>query len=303
MTTPLLSIIVIFHNMRREARRTLLSLSIAYQQGLDVSDYEVIAIDNGSSQPLDPGEVTATGPNFRYHYLETASVSPVSALNLGAKMARGRYVALIVDGARMATPGLLRATQNGLRLSRSPFLCSLSWHLGPDVQNRSMVEGYNQEVEDALLDEIAWPEDGYRLFEVSTLAQSSMPGFLGGFPTECSWVTLPRQLFDKLKGYDPSFQSPGGGLVNHDFVTRAAALPGTDFTVLLGEGVFHQFHGGVATNVKPSDHPAPSFHEEYERLRGVRYRPPGIENVVYCGTMPEVARKFLAPGATVQTSP
>jgi len=217
-------------------------------------------------------------------------------------MARGRYVALIVDGARMATPGLLLATLKGLRLSNAPFLCSLSWHLGPDVQNRSMVEGYNQEIEDALLDEIAWPEDGYRLFGISALAQSSMPGFLGGFPTECSWVTLPHQLFDRLGGYDPSFQSPGGGLVNHDFVTRAAALPGTDFIVLLGEGVFHQSHGGVATNVKPSDHPAPSFHEEYERLRGVRYSPPKIENVLYCGKMPDIARKFLAPGARGQTS-
>lgn len=303
MTPPLLSIVVIFHNMRREARRTLLSLSTAHQRGVKASDYEVIAIDNGSSQPLDPEEVTATGPNFRYHYLQTASVSPVEALNLGAGMARGRYVALIVDGARMATPGLLLSTLKGLRLSDAPFLCSLSWHLGPDVQNRSMVEGYNQEVEDALLAGIAWPEDGYRLFEVSALAQSSMPGFLGGFPTECSWVTLPRQLFDKLGGYDPGFQSPGGGLVNHDFVTRAAALPGTDFIVLLGEGVFHQFHGGVATNVTPSDHPAPSFHEEYERLRGVRYRPPKIENVIYCGAMPDIARRFLAPSARGQTSP
>lgn len=297
MTIPLLSVVVITHNMRREAERTLVSLSTAYQQGVEASEYEVIVIDNGSQQPLDPAEVARVGPNFRYHFLETDSVSPVGALNLGAGMALGKYVALIVDGARMATPGLLHATLKGLRLSEAPFLSSLSWHLGPDVQNRSMEKGYDQAVEDTLLDEIAWPENGYRLFEVSTLAQSSMPGFLGRFPTECSWVTLPRQLFDRLGGYDPSFQSPGGGLVNHDFVTRAAAIPGTDFIVLLGEGVFHQFHGGVATNVKPSDHPIADFHEEYERLRGVRYRPNRIENVLYFGTMPETARKFLAPGA------
>lgn len=295
MTAPLLSVIVIFHNMRREAKRTLLSLAPAHQRGVDAAEYEIIAIDNGSDQPLNPAEVTAAGPNIRYHFHDTASVSPVEAINLGAEMARGQYVAIIVDGARMASPGLVRSTLRALRLAEVPFVCSLSWHLGPDVQNRSIEQGYDQTVEDALLDGISWPGDGYRLFEVSTLAQSSLPGFLGGFPSECSWLTLPRPLFDQLGGYDTGFQSPGGGLVNHDFVARAAARPETGFIVLLGEGVFHQIHGGVATNVKMSDHPIAGFQQEYETLRGAHYHRPDIENVVYYGTMPAAARRFLAP--------
>uniref|UniRef100_UPI003527A3EF glycosyltransferase family 2 protein n=1 Tax=Roseovarius conchicola TaxID=3121636 RepID=UPI003527A3EF len=210
MTPPLLSIVVIFHNMRREAKRTLLSLSTSYQRGASAEDYEVIAIDNGSDQPLDAKEVAGMGQNFRYHFHETSSVSPAEALNLGVTMARGQYVALIVDGARMATPGLINATLAALCLSETPCIGSLSWHLGPDVQNRSIEQGYDQTVEDGLLDTIAWPEDGYQLFEISTLAQSSLPGFLGGFPAECSWVALPRVMFDQLQGYDPAFQSPGG---------------------------------------------------------------------------------------------
>ena len=43
-----LSVVVVFHNMRREAERTLHSLSRAYQRGVDDLDYEVIVIDNGS---------------------------------------------------------------------------------------------------------------------------------------------------------------------------------------------------------------------------------------------------------------
>lgn len=295
MTLPLLSVVVIFHNMRREARRTLLSLSASYQQGVNAADYEVIAIDNGSDQPLETAGLAGLGTNFRYHFHDTASVSPVEALNLGADLARGRYMAVIVDGARMATPGLLRATLAALRLSEAPFVSSLSWHLGPDVQNRSIEQGYDQSTEDGLLESIAWPEDGYRLFEISTLAQSSRPGFLGGFPAECSWLALPRGLFNRLGGYDRAFQSPGGGLVNHDFVNRAAALPETDFIVLLGEGVFHQVHGGVATNVKLSNHPYQDFQKEYQALRGAPYHPTEIEDVVYFGAMPRAARRFLAP--------
>ena len=67
---PKLSVVVIFYNMRREAARTLYTLSSSYQTILTGSDYEVIAIDNGSSCPLSEEEVSAFGLNFQYHYLE-----------------------------------------------------------------------------------------------------------------------------------------------------------------------------------------------------------------------------------------
>ncbi len=43
-----LSVVVVFYNMRREAARTLHSLSRAYQQGIDELQYEVIVVENGS---------------------------------------------------------------------------------------------------------------------------------------------------------------------------------------------------------------------------------------------------------------
>ena len=52
-----LSIIVIFHNMRREARRTLLSLSAQMQKGVPESDYEILAIDNGSTNQLEKSDI------------------------------------------------------------------------------------------------------------------------------------------------------------------------------------------------------------------------------------------------------
>ncbi len=53
-------VIVCFFDMRREARRTLFSLTDGYQRGIEVGSYEVIAIDNGSNEPLDETEVLGT---------------------------------------------------------------------------------------------------------------------------------------------------------------------------------------------------------------------------------------------------
>ena len=65
--------------MRREAERTLHSLSRAYQQGIDDLDYEVIVVENGSADDQRLGEdfVRGFGPEFRYLDLgDDATPSP-----------------------------------------------------------------------------------------------------------------------------------------------------------------------------------------------------------------------------------
>ncbi len=44
-----LAVVVVMHNMRREAARTLHSLSRSYQRGIDDLDYEVVVVENGSA--------------------------------------------------------------------------------------------------------------------------------------------------------------------------------------------------------------------------------------------------------------
>lgn len=293
----MLSIVVVVHDMAREAPRTLRSLGPELQHDLVDEDYEIIVVDNGSSTPLVPDVVRGLGGRYRCHYHATSAVSPAAAVNLGAGMSDGDLLAVIVDGARMASPGLVGQSQRAAAVFEHPFVVSLSWHLGPRVQNESMLDGYDQAEEDALLDRIRWPADGYQLFSVSSLAPSSKGGFLGGVPAECSWWTMRRDDFESLGGFDERFTSPGGGLVNHDFRDRAVSLPAIRPVVLLGEGVFHQFHGGVATNVRREDHPIADFRAEYESIRGRRYRPAPTPSPLYFGTLPEVARRFaLAPG-------
>lgn len=289
----MLSIVVVFYNMQREARRTLHSLSTRYQKGVTAEQYEVIAVENGSTRALDGDFVLSHGPNFRYHFHDTEAVSPVEAVNLGVDMARGEFVAVIVDGARMASPGLVKYTLQALGMYRDPVVGALSWHLGPDVQNRSMLGGYNQQVEDELLDSIGWPAAGYRLFEISTLAQSSAKGFLGSMPAELSWLCVRRDTFLDIGGFCPEFRSRGGGLVNHHVRNRLVAREGITPLMLLGEGVFHQFHGGVATNVPMERHPLEEYKDEYQRIVGNPFKWTPPPPVIYFGHIPPAARRFV----------
>jgi hypothetical protein len=56
-----------------------------------------------------------------------------------------------------------------------------------------------------------------------------------------------------------------------DFFKRALQDSSIDPVMLIGEGSFHQFHGGTATNVPPDEHPWAAFAKEYEQIRGEPY--------------------------------
>ena len=130
--------------------------------------------------------------------------------------------------------------------------------------------GYDQDVEDQLLARTPWEADGYRLFEVSTPAGSWGRGLFGP-AGESSSLFCPRPVWDELGGLDERFALPGGGLVNHDLYRRACGLEDVELIVLLGEGTFHQFHGGAGTTRRFSwDEMA----ADYQAITGIAHRPP-----------------------------
>src|SRR5688572_26075637 len=130
-TAPALSIVVVFYNMRREARRSLFALSRRYQLGVEKLDYEVICIDNGSSEPLDEPTVRAFGPEFRHQFFDTISKSPAEAANFGVAQARGRHVMVIVDGAHILTPRVLGYAAIAARAFDNPLVAVQSLPLAP----------------------------------------------------------------------------------------------------------------------------------------------------------------------------
>jgi glycosyltransferase involved in cell wall biosynthesis len=293
---PCLSVVLVVHNMPREAWRTIYSLTTHYQREIDARDYEVIVVDNGSRPPFS---VESKPDNVHYFYIEGARPSPVGAMNFGARHARGRHLGLMIDGARIVTPGILRAALRAFSAyGDDAVVTAPAWHIGPDVHSRAIANlGHDQNAEDTLLERIRWTEDGYRLFEISTLAPSSDLGWFGPM-AESSSLFLSREAFDRLGGYDERFDLPGGGLGNIDMYIRACELPGRELVVLLGEGTFHQMHGGAATGATDAQLIDKSrlWAAQYQRIRNRECRRPD-KVPVYIGAISQPALPSIVRSA------
>ncbi|GIU87284.1 MAG: hypothetical protein KatS3mg009_1799 [Acidimicrobiia bacterium] len=291
-----LSVVVVFYNMRREAQRTLHSLSRAYQRDIEHRTYEVIVVENGSrdDQRLGDEFVTSFGPEFRYLDLgPDARPSPAHALNRGIEVSRGAAVALMIDGAHVLSPGVLRYGLLALEAYAPAVVATQPWYLGPGQQSETMTSGYDQAYEDRLLERIGWPDDGYRLFEIGHFA-SDRDWFDGMWESNCIFV--PRAVLEQVGGFDESFSMAGGGYANLEFYERVGATPGVTLATILGEASFHQVHGGTTTNQADPDERRrriAGYADHYRELRGRPFRGPG-RAIHYVGFMHPAARRTKA---------
>lgn len=294
---PLLSVIVVVYDMNPQAYETLYSLSVDYQHGVHSEDYEVIVMENRSRQCLDPDKVKAFGPQFNYHLRDETTPSPCFAINHGGELARSDNILLLVDGARMLSPGVLQYTIAGLGLTKQTVVSVPGYHLGRKPQQQAVTEGYDSAAETALLESIDWPRDGYRLFDIAVLSGTSSGGYFKPL-SESNALAMPKALWQKLGGVDEGFKSRGGGFINLDLYKRAVEDPDSQLVVLPGEGSFHQLHGGVSTNDDKEKRRAQAavHREEYEDLRGAVFSPPG-KRPVYLGTLSDNAMKFVQHSA------
>jgi len=157
--------------------------------------------------------------------------------------------------------------------------------------------GYDQTAEDQLLAASGWEHDGYRLFSISTLAASSARGWFAPMG-ESNALFMAKSMWAELGGFDERFALPGGGLSNHDLYRRACELDGAQLVVLLGEGTFHQIHGGAATSGRVG---WDEMHDEYVKLRGRAYQPPTNDRL-YVGSVPDEALPGCQVRATVKVT-
>jgi glycosyltransferase involved in cell wall biosynthesis len=266
-----LSVIVIFFNMDREARRSLYALSSHYQRGIKADDYEVIVVDNGSTEPLDPEIWAEFGSNFRLLSIKNPHPSPAQAINEGVAMATGEMIGIMIDGAHIVTPGVLRYVLAAKMVFKKPVIQVTYFYLGPGVQNDTILEGYSQTVEDKLLESIQWPDDGYRLFETGyPLKPEGMPAnwFNKLFESNCFFMNT--QVFHQIGGANLRFDSPGGGFLNQDILYQAASQPETEIVQLIGEGSFHQFHGGTTTgeSIDNLEEKVEMYRKQFRQIRG-----------------------------------
>lgn len=294
---PKLSLVIAAYDIPRQLTRTIQSLSPPLQRGVDPSQYELIVVDNGSEAPPDREACEAFGARLRWLRLDDAPPSPARALNLGIAAARAPLVGAMVDGARLASPRLLEQALLAARADPRPVIGTVGFHLGSEPQQQAVQAGYDEAAEAALLAEVEWTADGYRLFDVSVPGLSAGDDWLG-VPTESNAIFMPTALWGELAGFDERFAAPGGGLVNLDLFDRACSLPDSRLIMLLGEATFHQVHGGVSTN-SPEPRYA-EFHAEYVRLRGHELAPPRVRPLHIGSPSPEAIaalRRWAAPAA------
>lgn len=290
--SPKISFVVIAYNMQREVLRTVESLSRRYQQGSESIDYEVVVVDNGSSEPLDLSPVGDIGVPVHLIRRDYAKVSPADAINIGVSESTGDYVAILIDGARMLSPGVVKGTFDAIGLADQPVIAVLGLHLGPAHQRVTVEQGYSKMIEDRLLESISWPAHGYKLFEIASWGGSCAAGWLG-MAAESNCICVSRPFYNELGGYDEGFEMPGGGLVNLDFYKRAVEHPSSTLIYLVGEGCFHQLHGGVTTDKRQQGHSFEELNEEYQRLRGEGFSAPIKSPVLYGKLAPAHAPALL----------
>jgi len=290
-----LTFIVVYHNMKREIARTLMSLKKEYQLDSEEIDYEVIVVDNGSSELLMPEEVKQAGDYFFFSSMQPSHPSPAHAINRAAELATGDVLCIMVDGATILSPGVVSLTHKCFKSHKNPVVALRYFFLGYKEQNLSIAEGYTKSIEDDLLSSINWPNDGYRLFEISTpmrFPDQKMVKWTDKM-IESNCLCMLKSTFDELGGCEPLFDFPGGGFMNIDLYQRAAELPNTTLILLIGEGVFHQLHGGTTTNVDPAirDSRVSDYRTQYEEIRGQPLKPVNTEYFFF-GHYPNDASKI-----------
>lgn len=161
-----------------------------------------------------------------------------------------------------------------------------------------MLAGYDQVHEDALLDSIDWLNDGYRLFEIGTMDESSVDGWFQPI-SESNALFLRRELWDMLGGMDERFDLAGGGLINLDTFRRVIELPNSELVLLLGEATLHQLHGGTSTNARLEIRQENwnRWASQYESIRARPYQLPPKKVPTYLGVLPRSALARFARAA------
>ncbi len=242
-----ISVVVIVYKMPRQALNTAYSLSIHHQRNVCESDYEIVIVENESTDNVDEQALLAIANNIRYYRRQETSASPCGAINFGLSKARGQSICLMIDGARMVTPRVIEYALLAQQADPDSLLAIPGYNLGPDEHQFHLDTGYNEEVEQDLLANTHWKDNGYRLFDIANISGANEKGIFHPL-LECNCMFSSAESFARIGGANEEFDLPGGGSINLHMFRQLGMLPDTQlYFIAPGEGSFHQFHGGITT--------------------------------------------------------
>lgn len=287
-----LSVIVVVYDMNRQAMNTLYSLSAHYQQGVNVDEYEVIVVENASNNNLDIESVRALGNNFKYILRQEDKPTPIYAVNHGISIANGDYICLMIDGARLLTPRVIRYMLDAFQINPNAIVAVPGYHIGDHDQKFNSINLHDQNTEKKLLDDIDWRNNGYNVFKISCFSGANSYGYFHPL-LESNCLGCSRQAIIDYGGANEAFTSPGGGAVNLDLYRGLCLDTSKQLFVTAGEGSFHQYHGGVTTMQRDDlEELLLQFREEYKAVVGEYYQAARREPTII-GAITEHALKYL----------
>ncbi len=283
---------MIGYRMSRQLENTLLSLTAGYQQGVTADDYEVIVMENSSSDNLAPEKVATLPGNFRYVLRQETAATPVYAVNEAFALCRAPFICLMIDGARMASPGVIRTGLMASAITGDAVLAVPGYHLGHDEQHLVEVGRDQAEEEAEMLASIDWQANGYELFRISTFSGANRNGYLQPI-MECNCLFASASNYAAIGHANAEFTLPGGGSINLHMYRSLGMLPQSELFVSPGEGSFHQYHGGVTT----SSYAEREAEIEKHRVQLHSFWPGGFHSLrrdpALLGRVPPQAQPFL----------
>ena len=261
-----ISFIVVAYNIPHQLKRTLTSLTPAFQ-GVPAHQVEIIVIDNGSSPALKKSDFSDF-PRVENVIRVDNHPSPVHGLNLGIEAARFKTIALMIDGAHILSPGVVKNAAAIIQSFPRPVINVPQYTLGPASQNLRSVENAF-EVESEALKELGWPGNGYALFDYAVIpGETANKHTLDAIETNCLITT--KEVLADCGGYDERFDEPGAGLANIEIFHRLTHDERNQYVSFPGEGSFHQDHGGTTTALtsEQRDELVARFYETYKTVTG-----------------------------------
>jgi cephalosporin hydroxylase len=97
---------------------------------------------------------------------------------------------------------------------------------------------------------------------------------------ESNCLFVSRAVLQQVGAVDEAFSLPGGEFANLDLFERLGATPGLTVVTILGEGSFHQVHGGTTTNTDDTVERRRqiwAYRGHYEEVRAKEFRPAAKE--------------------------
>ncbi|KZR77518.1 glycosyltransferase family A protein [Prochlorococcus marinus] len=235
-----LSIIVGSYELTHQISNTVTSILSALSQ--TVVSAEIIIADNSKSlKTIDSNIVNYINVNvIDFSELDI----PIHAsMNLAVERACGDYLCLMIDGARLWSPNIIREVDQYLSLYTVVHVPN--YQLGTDYQMYGNHGAGSFKCEDKLLIDCGWPFlKTSQLIELSFLEPHAGIG-----PTifESNCLFLSRKMWDEVNGYDLQFQRKDGGFASADLLSRLIEN-NCELKVLADAGTFHQFHFGTTTS-------------------------------------------------------